>query len=121
MVKRAFSSFSFLSASLSLLALSAISSYLLPFTAFMPPPSLPLSKSLYRVKKIFSYDNNCFEVYEFPYKNKIKLQCADIYQLYRHNNISYDYILLRKNITKERNKSHKICNISFNKNFALSI
>lgn len=99
MVKRAFSPFSFLSAFFSLLVLSAISPYLISFTAFMSPPSLLLSKSLYMVKKIFAYDTTALWSMNFliKIKLKIKFQCADIYQLYRQNNISYDYIFVKEN------------------------
>jgi len=98
MVKRAFSSFSFLSAFVSLLVLSAISPYLISFTAFMSPPSLLLSKSLYMVKKIFAYDTTALWSMNFliKIKLKIKFQCADIYRLYRQNNISYDYIFVKE-------------------------
>lgn len=64
----------------------------------MPPPSLPLSKSLYMVKKIFAYDTTALWSMNFliKIKLKIKFQCADIYFLYRHNNIAYDYIFVKE-------------------------
>ena len=82
----------------SLFALSAISPYLLSFTAFMPPPSLAVSKSLHMVKKIFAYDTTALWSMNFliKIKLKIKFQCADICLLYRHNNISYDYIFVKE-------------------------